>query len=576
MRLSISKSANSVSFYVIKSVTINKKRTSKVVKKLGTLEELKLKLDGQDPYEWAREEVRRLNEEEKSKTIEVIAKFSNSKLIPKCQKRSFNCGHLFLEAIYKELGLNKICSEIKSRNKFKYNLNEIFKTLIITRVLFPASKKSSLDIAKNLIKPPSCELHQIYRALSVFDKEMEFIQSSLYEASKKCIKRNTSILYYDCTNYFFEIEDAAGIKQYGYSKESRPNPIVQMGLIMDGNGLPLAFCINPGNTNEQTTLIPLETKILRDFKLTKFIMCTDAGINSHNNRIFNSIGNRAYVVTQSLKTLKSYLVDWALDPNDWHKVGSSQLVNLNEIDELKEANSIYYKSRPIKEKDLEEQLIVTFSPKYKHYLRELRQNHINRAEVKLKNPASLKKKRSSDVTRFISSTHCTEDGIIATKEQHELAHETIIEEERYDGFYGVCTNLDADPLEIVKINKRRWEIEKCFRIMKHEFKARPVYLRRDERIRAHFITCFVALLIYKILEIRVKNKLKDKKMEQVSGGTIVKTLKAMSLFEMQGEGYVPSYERDDLTDVLHELFAFRTDTEIITKKDLNKIIKKVA
>ncbi|HNW12914.1 MAG TPA: IS1634 family transposase, partial [Candidatus Rifleibacterium sp.] len=460
---------------------------------------------------------------------------------------------------------------ISKRYKFDFDLNEVLSLLVYSRILYPSSKKSSLEAVSRLIEAPKSSLQHIYRSLEILAKESNFIQSQLYKESCKSVKRNTSVLYFDCTNYFFELEQASGIKQYGVSKEHRPNPIVQMGLFMDGDGIPLAFCINPGNDNEQKSLIPIETAIIRDFGLSRFIVCTDAGLASQSNRQFNNIGERAYVVTQSIKTMKGYLKNWALDPKDWQKAGSNEIINLDNIDEDSENQSLYYKSRPIKENGLEEQLVVTYSPKYKLYMRKVRERQIIRAEEKLKKPSSLKRKRANDPERFVTSLHCTNEGEVADKNVFVLNTDAIANEEKFDGFYAVCTNLEADPTEILKINKRRWEIEQSFRIMKHELRARPVFLSRDDRIQAHFMTCFISLLIYRILEHRMRSSLPQ---QEICGSAIVRTLKDMDFLDMQGEGYVPLYARSDITDALHDHFGFRTDTEIVTKAGMKKIIKK--
>lgn len=571
MRLSVIKSANATSFYVIKSVTVGGKRTSKIVKKLGTLKDLEQKLSGRDPYEWAQEEVDKLNSNELSDRTEVIAKFSSAKRISKGNQVRYNGGYLFLQSIYYELGLDRICKDISKRYKFDFDLNDVLSLLAYTRILYPSSKKSSLEASEQFLEAPKSSLQHVYRSLEVLAKESNFIQSELYKESCKSIKRNTSILYFDCTNYFFELEKASGIKQYGVSKEHRPNPIVQMGLFMDGDGIPLVFCINPGNDNEQKSLIPIETNIIRDFGLSKFIVCTDAGLASQNNRRFNTGGERAYVVTQSLKTTKEYLRNWALDPKGWQKSGTNEVIDLETIDDAAENKSIYYKSRQIKENGLEEQLVVTYSPKYKIYMRTVRERQVIRAESKLKKPSSLKKKRANDPERFVTSLHCTQEGEVADKEVFALNTDAIAKEEKFDGFYAVCTNLEAEPTEIIKINKRRWEIEQSFRILKHEFRARPVFLSRDDRIQAHFLTCFISLLIYRILEHRLKAKLPR---QEICGASIVRTLKDMDFLDMQGEGYVPLYTRSDMTDAIHDLFGFRTDTEIVTKADMKKNLKK--
>jgi transposase len=565
MRLSISKSKNSTSLYVIKSLTINGKRTSKVFEKLGTINELNKKLNGRDPIEWAKEYIAELTKKEKENKIEIIAKFSESKQIPIDTKIHFNGGYLFLQDIYYDLGLDQIAKQITDKYKFSFDLNSILSRLIYTRMLQPSSKLSSFKASSDFIEQPNFELQHIYRALEIIAKESDFIESSVYKNSLKISKRNTNVLYYDCTNYFFETEKADGLKQYGLSKEHRPNPIIQMGLFMDGDGIPLAFSLFDGNKNEQPSLKPLEQRILNDFKLSKFIVCTDAGLASNANRLFNNKNDRAFIVTQSLKKLKGHLKEWALDPEGWSLTGTKNLINLNNINDFSENKTIYYKERWINEHGLEQKLIVTYSPKYKAYQQSIRNGQIDRAKKLVKVPSSINRKKQNDPKRFIDSIHCTSEGELAENQVLKINKNTISNEEKYDGFYGVCTNLEDEPEAIIKINKRRWEIEESFRILKSEFKARPVYLSRDDRIKAHFTTCFLALLVYRLLEKKLDEKYTSKE--------LVDTLKDFNFMELNGEGYIPAYIRTDITDELHEKFNFRTDTQIVSNKTMKKILK---
>lgn len=568
MRLQVSKTKNAASFYVVKSVYLDGKRTNKVVEKLGTYEELKEKLGYKDPYEWAEEYVKNLNRLEKeNKQPDVIAKYSPIKLIEKGKQQSFNGGYLFLQQIYYELGLNKICKKISDKYKFTYDLNSILSRLIYGRVIFPASKLATNQLSKRFIEQPNFDLHHIYRALEIIAKESDYIQSEIYNNSLKISKRNSGILYYDCTNYYFEIEQEEGLKQYGYSKEHKPNPIVQMGLFMDGNGIPLAFSITKGNTNEQITLKPLEKKILSDFNLSKFVVCTDAGLASNVNRKFNDKDDRAFITTQSIKKLKGYLKDWALNPEGWHLSEDNHSYNIAELDEEKYIDKIFYKERWIKEDGLEQKMIVTYSIKQKLYQRKVRNSQVERA-LKLinTNPTKIKKTNQNDFKRFIEKTYYTSDGEEAKKESYNIDTGLILKEEAFDGFYAVCTNLEDDANDIIKVNKRRWEIEECFRIMKSEFKARPVFLSRDDRIEAHFMTCFLSLIIYRILEKKLG--------EKYTCNDIIEGLKDMNFNEVKAEGYIPSYTRTDFTDDLHEAFGFRTDYEIVTLKEMKKIIKR--
>lgn len=567
MRLKITKSKNAASLYVIKDVIRNGKRTTKIVEKLGTLEDLKKKLKNEDPIEWSKKYIRNLNDQEKINTRKIVIEKSQNKLIEREKQTLYNCGYLFLEKIYYKLKLNNVCKEISQKYQFKFDLNSILSNLIYTRIIEPSSKLSSFEASKKFIEQPNYELHDIYRALEVISKETEFIEAEVYKNSLDVVNRNTKILYYDCTNYFFEIEQAEGLKQYGLSKENRPNPITQMGLFMDGDGFPLAFNINSGNTNEQTTLKPLEKQIIKDFELSKFVVCTDAGLASNENRKFNNMQNRSYIVTQSLKKIKGHLKDWALSPEDWHTINSNKKINLNDVDNSGDNEEIYYKERWINENGLEQRLIVSYSPKYAGYQRSVRNRQVERAQNLINNPIKISKNRQDDPKRFIKSASVTNDGEIASKKVFSLNTTAIEKEEEFDGFYAVCTTLEDDISEIIKINKRRWEIEESFRILKTDFKARPVYLKRDDRIKAHFTTCFLSLLIYRILEHTLNEKYTNEE--------IISTLREMSLAYESEEGYIPLYTRNDITDELHEKYEFRTDYEITTENKMKKILKNV-
>jgi transposase len=576
LKLTISKSKNSTSLYVAKSFYANGTRTSKIVEKLGTVAELEKKLNGQDPIEWAKKYIEELNRKEKEEKREVLVKYSPSKLINKGEQHLFNGGYLFLKKIYHEIGLHKICKRISQKYKFDFDLDSIFSRLVYGRVIFPSSKLATHELSKKFIEQPNFDLHQIYRALEILAKETDFIQSAIYENSLKIFKRNTGVLYYDCTNYFFEIEQEDGNKQYGPSKDHKPNPIIQMGLFMDGDGIPLAFSMNKGNMNEQLTLKPLEKKIISDFELSKFIVCTDAGLASAENRKFNDKDGRAFITTQSIKKLKAHLKKWALAADGWKLPGSEKDYDISKLDEmLEKANpedrekirsKVFYKERWIKENSFEQRLIVTYSIKYRDYQRKIRNGQIERAQKLIDtNPTKIKKCNSNDYKRFIHTTSCTSDGEVAEKEFYSIHSSLILKEEAFDGFYAVCTNLEDDVSEIIKVNCRRWEIEECFRIMKSEFKARPVYLSNDDRIEAHFTTCFIALILYRLLEKKLK--------EQFTCHEIITGLRDMNFLELRGEGYVPAYTRSDFTDALHDAFGFRTDYQIVTSSIMKKILK---
>ena len=581
MKLTVSKSKNSASFYVQKSIRKpDGSVTTITIEKLGNLDEVKTRAQGMDPYKWAQEYVNELNRREYEDQKAIIIPFSPSKLLKENEQRLYNCGYLFLQSVYYSLGLKEICASITDKYDFQYDLNDILSRLVFTRILYPGSKLSSNKQASLFIEQPSFELHDIYRALSVLAAENDLIQSRLYKNSHTVVERRKDILYYDCTNFFFEIEEADDLRKYGRSKQHQPLPVVGMGMFMDHDGIPLAFDIYPGNKNEQPTLKPLEKKVMEEI-----IVCTDAGLSSKGNRKYNdlSIGGkqiRGYITTQSVKQLPDYLQEFALGTDGWKLPGDDQTeYDLNDLDEDIDLDRIFYKERWIKEdlsgrklregaKPLEQRLIVSFSLKYRNYQRKIRQGQIDRANELIKSGRYKQRpKNQNDPHRFIGKHPMTEDGEACTKEDVFLDENLIREEEKYDGFYAVCTNLENKSVsEIVRINKKRWEIEECFRIMKTEFRARPVYLRKEDRIKAHFLTCYIALMVYRILEKKLE--------EKYTCTDIIETLRTMMMFR-PGEklGYIPAYTRTDLTDALHETFGFRTDYEIITDVNMKKVIR---
>lgn len=586
MKLTVSKSKNTASFYVQKSIRKeNGTSTTITIEKLGTIDEVRAKANGKDPYQWAQEYVNELNRMEYEHKKEIIIPYSPSKLMKKGVQKSFNCGYLFLQDIYYSLGLDKICQAIADKYKFEYDLNDILSRLIYTRILYPSSKLSSYKQSATFIEQPTFKLHDVYRSLSVLSKESDFIQSELYKNSQSVLSRRKDILYYDCTNFYFEIEEADELRKYGKAKQNKPLPIVGMGLFMDYDGIPLAFDIYPGNQNEQPTLKPIEKRLLNDYGLEDIIVCTDAGLSSKENRKFNDKSlfgrrTRSFITTQSIKQLPEHLKEYALDKEGWRLPGDSTIYNLDDISEEADYNKVFYKDRWIVEdisgkkkkegdKPLEQHLIVSFSPKYKKYQQTIRQGQINRA-LNLIESGNYKRKAKSqnDPQRFIEHTTVTEDGEVCSNDYVSLNEDAIRNEQQYDGFYAVCTNLDDISVEqIIKINRKRWEIEECFRIMKTEFKARPVYVQTEDHIKSHFLTCFLSLFIFRILEKRLG--------EAFTCEEISDTLRGM-IMARPGEklGYIASYTRTDLTDRLHETAGFRTDYEIINDINMKKIIRK--
>ena len=570
MRVVTSKSKNAESFYISKGYVNDKGvSTSVIVRKLGTLKEL-LPEHGptrDDVMAWAKEQARietlKYKQEKEEKQIKLT--FHAGRLLDYHKQTFFRGGYLFLQFIYYQMQMNKICRKLKQRYKFKYDINAILSDLIYARILEPCSKRSSYKAASEFLEKPSYELHDIYRALDVLGAECDMIQAEVYKNSHFMGERNDKILYYDCSNYYFEIEQEDGSKKYGKSKEHRPNPIIQMGLFMDGDGIPLAFSLFPGNANEQTSLKPLEKKVLGEFGCQKFIYCSDAGLGSESIREYNHMGERAYIETQSIKKLKKEEKEWALSPQGFKRVSDDKPVDITKLPE--DDKGLYYKDEPYTTQKLHQRLIITYSPKYALYQKSIRDKQVERAQ-KILDSGNAKKNRKNpnDPARFIGKMAVTKDGEAANIKQY-LDEDKIADEAQYDGLYAVCTDLLDDGIgDILKVSEGRWQIEECFRIMKTDFSARPVYLRDENRVKAHFLICFLALTVYRYLEKKLDSKYTCEE--------LLDTLKAMNFAGIQEQGFIPLYRREKITDDLHEACGFRTDYQFITKSKMRTIQKK--
>lgn len=591
-RLSITKSKNSESFYVIEDFTDpkTKKKSTTIYEKLGNLQSLfkKYNTDSRDVVlSNLKDYVETLKEKDKLDNQPVTVTFQMENQIEFKKDRNYNIGYLYIQNILSSLGLKKICDNITQKHKFKYDFYRIFNDQICARIIEPGSKRSSFEAIKQFIEQPNYELEDIYRSLRVMAQNRYEIEAELYKNSTNEFDRNTSVLYYDCTNFYFEIEDEREIAKYGKSKKNRPNPIVQYGLFMDGDGIPIADIVFPGNNNEQFSMSTLEKQIEKDFGLSRFIVCADAGLNGWENKVYNDrkeIG--AYIVTQPIKKLSKKLKAWALDPKGWSVIGSKQKFDISQLGETVNINGKTYKTNSVifykdtwehqtkkteqlddTKYKLEQHYIVSFSTKFQKYQQNIREKKLERARKLLSNPGKIAKANERDPRYFIKETVTTKDGEIGEVKEYEINLERVEDAMKYDGFYCVTTDLeDGDIGEVINANKRRWEIEECFEIMKSDLKTRPMYVTLQEAIEGHTLICFTALLAYRILEKKYLN-------EDYTINTIMKKLRKMTVLNINGPYYVPTFMRDELTDKLDELFGFTSTKEIITQKQIKKFLR---
>lgn len=568
--------------YIARSFRTKKgdKTSSVIVERLGLLSEIAAAHPGKDPREWVRERAAELTRKEKEEEKTVSVKLSPARRIPLGAKRQLHAGDLFLMPFFNRLGFRDICRGIGARGKYKFDLHSILAALVYGRILFPDSKLSTWNLAQNFIKTPSFELEDVYRALGVFARESDFIQSSVYRNSLKSGSRDTRIIYYDCSNYYFEIEEDDDFRKYGHSKEHRPNPIVQLGMFMDADGLPLAFCVNPGNTPETQTMQPLEEKLADNFSLSSFVACTDGGLGCVDNRMYNMTEGRDYITVLSLKKMRPHLQDWATEADAlWFTAGHERGFTLEEAAKVFGGafdDMTFYRDRWIKEdyrdkngktRTLEEHLVVTYCHKYALYQRKTRNEQIARAISKIERGETSRPKSPNDCRRLIKTTEVNSGGAVVEHTISEIDWEKVHAEERFDGFYAYATSLDDHPLDILKANSFRGEIESLFRVTKTNLDLRPIYLSRKDRIIGHFIICFISLLLIKQLQKALGGK--------YSVDMLCDTLRSMKLLYHDAYGYEPAFDRTELTDDLQANANILIDTEIVTKPTMRKILKQL-
>lgn len=610
MKLYYDKRLKDPTYYIQQGFRNGKKTTTKNIKRLGKHSELLLITD--NPLEYAKNEVKKMNEEYRSGRSEFIVTMDFNERIPSTDSpcsnsTSLNIGYLYLKDIYAKLNLSDFFKSVSSDRKITYDCNKICQFLTYARILDPASKYGTYDKLDTYYEKPQVEYQHMIRFLDILDRNSDQYLKHLFDNSENIVKRDTSVMYYDCTNYFFETEKPdeeivdevtgeiiLGPRQFGISKENKTSPIVEMGLIMDRRGIPISMCIHPGNTNEQLTAVPLEKEVIKMTGNKKFIYCADAGLGSYNIRKFNDMGGRAYIVTQSVKKLGQEIKDIVFNDSNYRLLSNDDAITLKEMRTFnkKDANNlslyndfaykvipastamdtglyeekVYKNGRTKKVKakgTLHQYIIVTFSRKMMEYQRTIRERQLERAKklLRLKDPEKIKK-GPNDIRRFLKNTS-------SDTANYVLDMDKIHEEEKYDGFYAVATNLDDSAKDILAVAQNRYKIEDCFRIMKTNFDARPVFLRKPERIRAHFLICYTALLIYRLMECKL-----DDNLTHVTTSNLIKTLRNMNVVNMDDMYYKSIYSGSQALDALERCFELHLNRKYYRPSDLNKIVKK--
>ena len=598
------KNAKDPIYYVQVGIRQGKKTTTKNIARIGKHSELLR--DHSDPLAYAREYVRKLNEQKEMVDITLYLNFAH-KLLPSDDDVSrslvFNTGYLVLDRIYRDLNIRTVLEKMMSETRATFDLNQIVRFLVFDRILDPGSKLHTVCHLDSYYERPRFDYKHVLRGMDVLSENFDNYICHLYEASSKIIKRDTTVCYYDCTNYYSEIETAdedtvdeytgeiiEGFRKYGLSKDHKPNPLVQMGLFMDSDGIPMSMCLTKGNEAETNTVLPLEKKLVRIIKNSDFIYCADAGLGSYDIRKFNAMGGRRFIVTQSLKKLPDTLKEAVFNDSHYRLLSNGREISIETMKSFDPASNLsLYQDRAYKVEDaskelvmdfpeeriirgkkktakakatLGQRIIITFSRKSYEYQRKIRAGQIERAKKLLKtsDPEAIKK-GANDVRRFIRRK-------ASTKESYILDEEKIREEEKYDGYYIIATNVyDKSVQEILDISSKRYRIEECFRITKNDFVSRPYYHRLKERIIAHFMLCYTALLIYRLLEVQL-----DRNGTHFTTRQIIETLKNMNVTDFDGFIYKSLYTDSRTLQAIMKIYPLKLDHQYYLKTTLDKLI----
>ena len=586
MKLKLIKSSKAITAYVQKTVREGKRTTTRTVARLGTFDEIRAATGCDDPHRWCADRVAQMTAEEREAGSPVRVELRPGRRVKGGSRPVRHGGDMLLAGVYNGLGLAGICGGLQKRGRTRYDLNEILRTLVMGRILFPCSKIATREEASRLIIPPGFGPEEMYRALSLLSKDINGIQSAVFANSRRLVRRSTGVVFYDCTNYYFEIDEEDGLRRRGKSKEGRPNPIVQMGLFMDYDGIPLAFVVFPGNESEQLSLQPLEEVLAESFGLTDFVVSTDAGLASEGNRRYNVTEGRGYICVQSLPQLPEADRRMAIDPRGWRvayrdrRLGpvdrdnpDREIFNLGEIDMARERHTRFFKEIVVEKRlkgkgPRKERVIVTYCHDFALYLGHKREQRVAKAEKIVKRGDTKSRQSQQDPRRYVDTVYCTAEGEVAEHISMGINTDVIEQERQLDGFYAYATSLDDDAVDVLRVRGFHGEIEHLFRTTKSLIEARPVYLRRSERIKAHFLVCFLAMTMLKILQ-------KQLNIEGLSIDRLIATLRRYNFNHIDGAGYIPLFERDEVTDALQKNAGVQLDYEIIKTRQMMKTYKKL-
>ena len=535
-----------------------KQSRTKTIQTLGYVDELSKEYD--DPIAHFEKIVAEMNEEQKKNDSIATININLKEQLSKNTSNKKNFGYAAASKIYHELEIDKFLVNRQRHLNIDFSLNNVMKLMVFSRLLYPCSKKKTFENKDLFFENSDFSIDDVYRALTLMNKHRDAIQLFIYDHIKEQYGRNTEIVYYDVTNYYFEIDEPDELRRKGVSKEHRPDPIVQMGLLMDTFGMPIAYKLFKGNDNDCTTLLPVLKEIRKDFNLGRIIVVADKGLNTGENIYYNLKRGNGYVFSQSVRRANKELKAYVLKDNGYTWYGDEykkkSRINPREIEVMENGEKV--------KKTIEEKQVIFYSKDYDKRAKAEREPALQKARELIKDPSKFKQSNSYGAAKYVKNINFDKETgeIITTKGILSFDDKKLKEEEMLDGYYAIVSSeLQLSDDRIIDIYRGLWKIEESFKITKSDLEARPVYLSREDRIQAHFLICFIALVIARILQHRVENQYCVSRILESLGNV------CCSLTE---ENYYKFEHRDDVTDAIGNALGIDFTRKYMTFGEIKK------
>lgn len=539
-----------------------KKTRSKTIQSLGYLDELEKEYA--DPISHFKEEIKIMNQEQHGEQKAITLNMDKNQRLQKDVTNRKNLGYAVLSKIYHELGIHSFLRNRQRHTKSDFDANSIMKLLTYGRLLYPASKKHTYENKDVFFDKTHFSLDDVYRCLSFLNKHKEELQRWIHKCIQEQYGRNTSLVYYDVTNYYFEIDEQDDVRRKGVSKEHRPDPIIQMGLFMDTDGIPITYGLHPGNMLDKQTFIPMLREIQKNFDLGRTIVVADKGMTTGDNIWYTLSAKNGYILSYSIRGANRKFKEYVLNQNGYRSVGEDF-----KIKSRLEPREIYVTNRNGKKikKQVDEKQVIFYSGKYARKAKADRAEALQKARDLVDNPSKYNKATTYGAARYVKNLkYDKKTGEILKDSRQALLfdEEKLRKEEELDGYYAIITSEYKESDEkIIDLYRGLWKIEESFKITKSDINSRPVYLSRQEHIESHFLTCFVSLVIARLVEKRLKGKYPVK--------SILESLRKASCSHLQENYYVLDTFDDVLQGVKKEM-GIDLGQKYMSLKEIKKVL----